>query len=191
MIKAVIIDFYGVLYSNFNWQIVNDRIYSDEAKSKQFAYSKTLSNRGKLANVDFRQEVARLAEDKNHPDNPAVLASPHINHDLITLVRQYFPKAKLGILSNGNRPDVLSQLRECNIEEQFEAVVTSSDMNFDKPEEGAFLTAFEKLGINPDQALIIDDSPGHTKAARSYGYNVIRFIDNESTTKELEAFIKS
>ena len=191
MIKAVIVDFYGVLYSNFNWQVVNDRVYADEAKSQQFAYYKTLSNRGKLSNIDFRKEVSRLANDKDNKDDPAVLPSPHINHELITLVRQHFPDSKLAILSNGNRPDVLSQLQECHIEEQFEAVITSSDMSFDKPEQAAFEVAFDKLTVSPEEALIIDDSPGHTKAARSYGYNVIRFIDNDTTAKEMKSYVNS
>ena len=186
MIRAVIFDFYGVLYTNFDWQAIDERIQSDEGKAQRFAHLKNQSNKGLLNNVDFRREVAKLADDKNHPDNPAVLAEPDINRDLVEMTKEIIPNVKIALLSNGNRPDVVSQLRECAIYPAFDEVFTSSDMHFIKPEKAAYLHAFRQLGVEPEEAVIVDDSPGHTGATESYGFNAIHFTDNRRYVDELK-----
>lgn len=191
MVDAVIVDFYGVLYSNFNWPAIDARIKSDEGKSQEFAYLKTLSNRGKLRNDDFLNKAAVLAGDNRHPEDRVVMLDPHINKDLIDKIKTLLPEAKLGILSNGNKIDVVRQVKECGLENEFEVVLTSSDIGFAKPEQAAFEETFDRLGVDASKTVIIDDSPVHTAAAQKYGYRVIMFEDNDSTLKELETLAAS
>lgn len=50
MAKAVILDFYGVLYSNFDWKVIEERIKPDPVKAKRFEELKEQSNRGEITN---------------------------------------------------------------------------------------------------------------------------------------------
>jgi HAD superfamily hydrolase (TIGR01509 family) len=188
VIKLVILDFYGVLYSNFNWPVVDERIYSDEGKSQKFAYLKSLSNRGKLTNQEFRAEVAKLAHDNDNPNRPAVLATAKINDELIDIIRSTLPESKIVLLSNGNRPDVLQQIEECGIKDEFEHIYTSSDLKFLKPQIGVYIKVFHDYQVEPSDVVIIDDSPNHVAATKSYGFNTIKFNDNHSLQQELEKY---
>lgn len=191
IIKLVILDFYGVLYSNFDWKVVAERINRDEGKAQKFAHLKNLSNKGKLRNADFRKEVSKLAQDKRNAGRPAVLDTPHVNDGLISIVKDVFPNAEIALLSNGNRPDVIAQLKECGIYQDFDYVYTSSDMEFIKPQIGAYKTVFKDVGVEPEEAIIVDDSPNHTATTRSYGYNTIKFLGNQDLRQQLQEFASS
>src|SRR5680860_1471722 len=101
MIKALIFNFYGVIYGNFNWDIIDSRIYSDENKARAFVDLKTSANRGDISNEELLEQVAKLAEDEKHPNNSTVKFGPSINYAALGLVESLKHKFKIGLLSNG------------------------------------------------------------------------------------------
>ncbi len=69
MIKALIFDFYGVIYSNFDWNVIDARVYPYEDRAKEFVSLKRLANKGDISNTDFLSAVAKLAKDESAGDH--------------------------------------------------------------------------------------------------------------------------
>lgn len=187
MIKALIFDFYGVIYGNFNWDIIDSRIYSDENKARAFVDLKTSANRGDISNEELLEQVAKLAEDEKHPNNPAVKFGPSINYAALGLVESLKHKFKIGLLSNGTHEHISRVFKELQgTDKFFDIVITSSDTQFIKPSKEAFISAARKLGVEPDEVLIIDDSAGHIEGAKKAGLKTIKFDDMDQLRREFE-----
>lgn len=189
MIKAVILDFYGVLFSNFDWKVIDERIKPDPTKAKRFEQLKEQSNRGEITNRYLQTAVADLAGDASHPDSPAVYHRPYFNHELIDYLVALKPKLKIGLLSNGNRGDVERELNQNGRISHLDAVITSSDQPFEKPAREAYDTMFQALGVSPEETVIIDDSQRHVNATRSYGYSSVHYFDEIDFEAEFKKFL--
>ena len=190
-IKAVIIDFFGVLFSNFDWQVIDERIKPDRQKWQRFQELKQLSNQGKITNRYLQTAVADLADDASHPDRPAVYPKPYFNMPLIRFLTSLEPKPKIGLLSNGNRRDVIEQLRLNGALKYLDAIQTSSDSRFEKPQRGAYEQMFAALGCAPEETVIVDDSQTHTNKTTEYGFKSIHYFEEIDFEAELDRFIKS
>ncbi|HEY3241250.1 MAG TPA: HAD family phosphatase [Acidimicrobiia bacterium] len=53
--------------------------------------------------------------------------------------------------------------------ELFDVVIDSSEVGLRKPDEAIFRLTCERLGVAPEAAVFLDDSPGHVAAARRAG----------------------
>ena len=189
MIKAVILDFYGVLFSNFDWDVIEERIKSDSKKAERFEELKNQSNRGEITNRYLQTAVADLAGDASHPQNPAVYPKPYFNHELIDYLTAIEPKLKIGLLSNGNRGDVERELDKNGRMKHLEAVITSSDHLFEKPLREAYESMFKALDVKPEEVVIIDDSQRHVFATNSYGFNSIHYFNEMDFESEFKRFL--
>ncbi len=190
MIKAVVVDFFGVLFSNFDWQVIDERIKPYPDKWQRFQELKRLSNRGEITNRYLQTAVADLAEDARHPQRPAVYPKPYFNAPLINFLAAIKPPLKLALLSNGNRRDVMEQLRLNGALKYLDAIQTSSDSRYEKPQRQAYEQIFKTLGIAADEAVIIDDSQTHTDKTRAYGFKSIHYFEELDFETELKKYLR-
>jgi FMN phosphatase YigB (HAD superfamily) len=68
----------------------------------------------------------------------------------------------------------------------FEVVFCSGDEGCAKPDPAAFQTTLDRLDVKPLEAVFIDDTGGHVKAARALGIHGIVFRDARQLARELE-----
>lgn len=188
MIKAVSFDFYGVIFSNFDWPVINERIHSDPKKFKEFRGLVDAANQGVIGNDRFRYRVANLADDKNHPDAPAVHLSPIINLELIKFIQKFRADygTKLAILSNGGHSHVSEVLSEYQVLDVFDLIATSVELPSNKPEPEAFQYVAKCFGIKNDELLHVDDSPRHTEGAKRAGVQTILYTSLRALEEELK-----
>ncbi len=187
MIKALIFDFYGVIYSNFDWDVIDERIYPDEVKAKEFRALKRTANQGDLSNKEFLTEVSRIAEDEKHPDKPAVKLDSSVNYSILGFIESMKNKYKIGLLSNGTHEHINSVFGELGgANKFFDVVVTSSDTQFIKPSKEAFAGITKKLDVKPKETVVIDDSPSHIEGAKKAGLKTIEFNDMRQLRRDIE-----
>lgn len=72
---------------------------------------------------------------------------------------------KLGIASSSPRAWVVEHLTRLDVRDFFTAICTSDDVIRVKPEPDLFRLTVEQLGVRPDEALAIEDSPNGALAA--------------------------
>ncbi len=83
--------------------------------------------------------------------------------------------------ANGRVDDVMSL---------FDEVVESSRIGSRKPEPSFFHTCCTRLGIEPHEAVFIDDLGVNLKPARELGMTTIKFVSEPQALADLEAALK-
>lgn len=67
----------------------------------------------------------------------------------------------------------------------FHDVIDSCEVGMRKPEEGIYLLACERIGVDPARAAFIDDIPVNVEGANAVGMRGIRFTTNDDVLAEL------
>ena len=70
--------------------------------------------------------------------------------------------------------------------ELFDAVVISGEIGIRKPAPEIYALAAERLGLEPERCVFVDDLAGNLKPAREIGMATVLHRDAESTLAELE-----
>lgn len=71
----------------------------------------------------------------------------------------------------------------------FHAVVQSSEVGHRKPDPAFYELACEKLGIEPGEAVFLDDLGVNLKPARAMGMKTIKVVDPDAAIDELQSII--
>jgi HAD superfamily hydrolase (TIGR01509 family) len=79
----------------------------------------------------------------------------------------------LGLASNSPRFLVDDALATAGLTDAFDTIVTSDDVEHAKPAPDIYLLACERLGIDPADALALEDSASGVTAAKAAGLTVI------------------
>lgn len=75
----------------------------------------------------------------------------------------------IGLASSTSRPSVEGHLERAGIRAYFQSLTTGDMVEHSKPCPDIYLMACESLGVEPAQALAIEDSPNGIRAAHSAG----------------------
>ena len=76
---------------------------------------------------------------------------------------------KLAVCSNSIRESVELMLRGSGLWELFDCALSNEDVKHPKPDPEIYLTACERLGVKPDEAMIVEDAPHGVESARRSG----------------------
>jgi putative hydrolase of the HAD superfamily len=87
------------------------------------------------------------------------------------------------------RPLWQGKLRESGALELFDAVIDSSEVGMRKPEERIFLHTASMLGLEPHQAVFVDDFAHNVDGARLAGLHTIFATANDDHYRELDALL--
>jgi len=80
---------------------------------------------------------------------------------------------KSAIVSSTTRENVRVVLGSLGLEGVFEAVVAEEDAPRGKPDPQGFLVAAQKLGVEAEECVVIEDAPGGVEAAKRAGMRCI------------------
>jgi HAD superfamily hydrolase (TIGR01509 family) len=87
---------------------------------------------------------------------------------VVNIARQHRGKLQMAVASGGTRTLVHLQLRQLNIMDWFQAVVTCEDTERHKPDPDVFLEAARLLGVAPQACRVYEDGePGIEAAGRA------------------------
>jgi len=91
----------------------------------------------------------------------------------VELVDRLRGHTRLALASNSPRRLVDTALASARLVDAFEAIVTSDDVEHPKPAPDLYLLACERLGVEPADALALEDSPSGVAAAKAAGLTCI------------------
>ncbi len=119
-------------------------------------------------------------------------ADEAINDGVLELIRRLRSQGqyKLAVLSNAP-PGLARWLADWGILDLFDVVLCSGDEGVVKPDPAAFELALARLGVTPEEAVFIDDTPGHVEAARALGLHGIHFTTTEALARQLDELLAS
>jgi epoxide hydrolase-like predicted phosphatase len=192
-IRAVIWDFGGVL------------VRTEDPAPRRTWEERFGLPRGGLEQLVFRSEIARAAalgevddDDVWHwvRDQLGVPESEQdalargfyggdtLDEDLIAFIRALRPARRTGLLSNAYRSLRPALTDRFPIADAFDAIVVSAEEGVMKPDPRIYTIALRRLGIEPGEAVFIDDFEENCEGARAVGMQAVRF---ESSTQAMGA----
>lgn len=81
---------------------------------------------------------------------------------------------KVGVVTNSIRQTSEFMLTYAGIFELLDILITNQDVTEAKPDPSCYLLAMDKLGVSPEQTIIIEDSPYGIAAGKASGAEVIQ-----------------
>jgi putative hydrolase of the HAD superfamily len=104
-------------------------------------------------------------------------------------INQGVLKLKLAVLSN-SPPGLEKWLADWKILHLFDVVFCSGDEGVVKPDPLAFKVTLDRLDVEPEEAVFIDDTKGHVEAAQAQGLHGLLFTTSEVLSGQLEALLE-
>ncbi len=109
---------------------------------------------------------------------------------LLDFIRSLRPRYKTGVISNA-----LSDVRRLaegrwGMGEIFDTLIFSAEVGIMKPDARIFHLALSVLGVEPAEAVFVDDFAHNIEGARAVGMQAIQFISREQVQQDLTAILK-
>ena len=98
---------------------------------------------------------------------------PRFNHEY-ALSKLKLEGYKMAVCSNSIRNTVEVMLRKASLIDYMEFLISNQDVEFSKPHSQMYDTAIKRLGIKPEECLILEDNENGIKAAIASGAHVLK-----------------
>jgi HAD superfamily hydrolase (TIGR01509 family) len=196
MIKALIFDFDGtIIDTETAWYIAFRDAYKEHGVDLTLEmYSECIGTSLKTFNP-----YEYLITDLNLPiDRDAFRESIQLQHAALMNkekvrpgIQEYLEQAskagiKLAVASSSKREWVEQHLEQLKLKDYFEVIRTADDVANVKPDPELYNQALEALGVTPDEAVAIEDSPNGARAAAAAGMHCVVISNTITGTLEFE-----
>lgn len=193
MIKGIIFDYGGVIGndpSNNIYQAVSDEFGKtvDKIKEEFFKFIFKLE-KGEIPEMVFWKEIAKKLDISDHEKLRKTWLgefrmAAKMDKNIVLLLKKLKNHYKLCLLSNNA---VFYQTPEISkvLEEIFDVIIYSFDVNMRKPEEEIYLYTLKRINASPEECIIIDDGATKFSFPKKIGMEVIHFKSFPQLQKEL------
>lgn len=187
MIKAIIFDYFGVIqpdvlgatYRSFGGDPDKDaQFLHDTINAVNHGYVK--SSRPIIAErlgITTDQWVDALNTRRGH------------DPDLLKYILELRKRYKTGLLSNIGPGGLQLMWPAGDLERYFDVAIASGDVGHIKPEPEIYQLMASRLGVQPDECVMIDDLEKYCVGARQAGMQAIQYTHFGQCKSELEALL--
>lgn len=185
-IKAVLFDMDGVLVDACDWhrdalnealtQVCNYKISKEDHQKKYnglptIVKLKKLNERGIIHEKDF-EKIQNLKQSKT----VEVIKKKAVFDETKVKMMQFLKDKdiKIACFTNSIRATAELALKKIGVFDYLDLLVTNQDVENCKPNPEGYLLCCERLKINKDNAIIVEDSDKGIQAAKSSGIKYIR-----------------
>jgi putative hydrolase of the HAD superfamily len=206
-IEAIVSDFGGVLTSPLLDSFAAFQEYSQiplEALGKAMAAIAARQGKnplfeletGRLSEASFLKQLAdQLTSDLGRPVEMHGFGERYLEHldpnsRMIDYMRELRGRGyKMAICTNNIREWEQLWRAKLPVDEIFDVVVDSAFVGYRKPEPPIFHMTLDRLGVEAQAALLVDDVELNCAAARELGMSAVWFHDTEQAIAEVEAVL--
>lgn len=135
-----------------------------------------------LFGASSKERIQSLADRKEEIYRDLVRDDPPIMAGAVELVRGLAGAgARLAVGSSGPRANIELILGAMGANDLVRVIVSGDDVTRGKPEPDVFLTAAERLGIEPPRCVVIEDAPVGVQAAKRAGMRCIAVMTHHDS----------
>lgn len=183
MIKAVILDFGGVVFTNKpkeEWLGPKGELDIDWE----------LWNKARLGQVEDRVIFREIA--KNYGEDPIVIqrwlfSRRQPSQKLLSLLDTLKPGVKKAVINNGLKSLFYGFFqRNSGVANHFDVLVNSAEEGVKKPDPKIYQITCQRLGVKPGECIFVDDDNENIKGAENFGMKGIFFTNLGELKKEFE-----
>ncbi|MFH1585778.1 MAG: HAD family phosphatase [archaeon] len=194
-IKAVIFDMDGVLIDSIKYVL---KSFNEVLKKDGVHITK--DEMSKFNGRPLEDMLAWLKRDHNITYSPEEFEEKALalqlklmreefkdNKKLINLIETLKAKdLKLAVATSSLRGRAEKILGLLEVKDYFDVILTAEDVTNHKPNPEVFLKAAKKLGVNPEECVVIEDAANGIQAAKKGGMKAIALLTEFQTKKELK-----
>ncbi|HEX7259446.1 MAG TPA: HAD family phosphatase [Candidatus Saccharimonadia bacterium] len=188
MIHAIIFDCFGVLYNDPSLDVI--RPFVPEPTPEYYRLSRAF-DLGEMTKEEFYAGLANITHQSTQDVAEHMEDTSGLNRELVERIRTHKPNYKIGMLSNISTAFLQQFLDNHNLRDLFDVIITSQEEGFMKPQPEIFNLTLGRLGVQPDEAIFIDDREDNIRGAEAVGITSILYKNNAQLNQELEAKLKS
>jgi len=210
MYKAVLWDFGGVLttspFESFNRFEIDRNLPKDFIRSinatnpETNAWAQLESSEISIEEFDdkFAQEAAALGYEVRGQE-VLTLLSGQIRPEMVKALEIIKQTLKVGCITNnvksaGEGPGMANTTERAtevaNVMALFDTIIESSKTGIRKPDPKIYEIACEEMGIQPNDAVFLDDLGINLKPARALGMTTIKVLTADQALIELESHLQ-
>lgn len=198
MIRAVIFDFGRVisaqkpesLFSGYEQELrltpgtINSIMFESSAWQDALLGRKTTAQFWRAIGPRLGLHSARQIDDFRR----RYYADEKIDSHVRKLIGGLFGTYKLAVCSN-SPPGLKHWLADWGIDHLFDVIFCSGDEGIVKPDPAAYRTTLARLGVEPFEAVFVDDARENVEAAGKQGLKAIHFTDGAALEKALSKIL--
>ncbi len=193
MIKAVIFDMDGVLIEAKDWhyEALNRALRLFGLEISRYEHLTTfdgLPTKRKLqmlsAQGNLPSELHEFLNDMKQRYTMEIVntqCKPRFNHEY-ALSKLKARGYRLAVCSNSVRDTIDTMMRKAALFGYLEFFVSNQDVSKPKPDPEMYNVAIARMGLRPDECLIVEDNENGIKAARASGAHVMEVTDVDDVT---------
>lgn len=184
-LKALIIDWDGVLVDTERIHEMKEILFAKRhgyvhtPKLKQALMGRTIPEAGRLLKKKFRlkEPLKMLIGERRKIYKDLYYKHITLMPGAHTFLKRMYKKYLLTIATASERRYVTYALRRFGLKSYFQSMVTSADVRRGKPAPDLFLCASKRIGIPPEECVVIEDSLLGVRAAKAAGMRCIAIVD--------------
>lgn len=188
MIKAIIFDFAGVIATESYISWLNDTIV--DFKDTKQAYL-DLSYRVDSGLITDKEFTVALSERSGVPAEkiwPQIFQRVTLNDQIISLLRKLKKNYQIGLLTNHIDSWITQIIEHHKLEQYFDSIVISSREKVIKPDPRIYNIILQRLGVQPPEALFIDDRQVNVNGAIDAGLHSVLFYSEKQLYEDLKKY---
>lgn len=196
MIAAVIFDLDGTVLDNEGiWEEVFLQVAKKNSIDLNLSKNKWIHEPGigiepnwkKLVSADEKL-IKSLTAQTWHLYREQVGTKPPVREGMVELIEAIKERNWLTALATSSEwYTVEKELEDLNLYLAFDVTTTGDEVTALKPDPEMYLLTFQKLGVEPDECIIVEDSIAGLHAARDAGAIPVGIISGYATKENLQA----
>ena len=195
MLRAVVFDFGGVLVRTEDhtgrrqWEA---RLGLGERALDRLVFDSGVAIRATVGDVPdsaIWEDVARtlkLAAEQVDVLRRDFWAGDKLDPDLVAMLASLRPHYKTAILSNAWSSGRETIARLYGLDQAVDTIIISAEEGLAKPDPRLFQLVTERLGVKPEEAVLVDDFLDNIDGARAAGWQAILYRSSLDVRAELE-----
>lgn len=190
MIKAVIFDCFGVLLGSSYKERLAEVDEDDPEKGKEIRALSRAADMGILSSQEATEHMAALFDMDPEELEQEQLDTEVPNEALLNFIETLKGNFKIGMLSNiSSRERISVRFEHGRLDALFNTIVASGEEGYMKPEPEIYEIIATRLGVKPEECLMIDDIDYFCQAAREVGMQAIQFVSTAQCIADVTAAV--
>jgi putative hydrolase of the HAD superfamily len=193
MIKATIFDVGGVLVRTTDhsfrrhWE---QELGLEEGESEEIVFNSIMglkAQKGEVTDTELWSWVRQRLNlgDQLEDFRAGFWAGDYLDQDLVSFIRSLRPRYQTAIISNATDGLKATLNHKFQIADAFDLIIGSAEVKIMKPDHAIYQLALQRLDLQPDETVFIDDFAHNIVAAKQLGMTTIHFKSDVNVPAEL------
>lgn len=182
MVKAIIFDFFGVIWGAPFESWLRHHGYKREGGYQLAAQQADMGQTNMSQFFEYLSALSGQPADEIKREFDTV---ERIDYEAIKLIVVLKANYKIGIISNASSDFIRKILRRNDLEKYFDDIVVSGEVGIIKPNKQIYEIALNRLQLNPSEAVFIDDNKFCIDGAEVVGMTGVLFESAAQAERKL------